>query len=295
MAKKARDETDINNRKRRHARYLLSEKLARDLETLRCHQDFDFFKTAIPLLTAQLPLPESSREGTRINEIRRSIDEMMAKPGAIENADKFLFRLVALCAIVDPRQDSTFWLDDIFSRYITCLEAPSQRNTDERWNHITVFSLAHYCRGDLSAACSALERALTIPRCPPKVRAAIHCDLAYYYAEALGQRGEPQQKALARQHESAARRILGDHIPPRHADSLGYVLIETSETISDIRRGLDLCEAAIAMLLEGNTTDEYTRKAGDYFLRLHREIAFRRIADMASADCNAALQPKPLS
>jgi ppGpp synthetase/RelA/SpoT-type nucleotidyltranferase len=295
MAKKARDETDINNQKRRHARYLLSEKLARDLEALRSHQHFAFFQTAIPLLISQLPLPNPSRDGARVNEIRRIIDDIMSRPGAIANADKFFFRLIALCAIINPRQDSTFWLDDIFSRYIGYLETGSPRNTDERWNHITVFSLAHYCRGELNAACAVLERALTIPHCPPKVLAAIHCDLAYYYAEAFGQRGEARQKVQARQHESAARNILGSVIPPRHADSLGYVLIETSESICDIRRGLELCEGAIAMLLKGDTADEHTKKAGDYFLRLHREIAFRRIADMASADCDAALQSKPIS
>ncbi len=293
ISKRIREENDLNEDKRRYARYLLSEKMAADLQRMKGKEDYEFFLSAIQELRAQLVLPVTARSGHRIHETKKQIDEILRKVEHISTLDKFIFRLIALCAIANPRRDASYWLDRIFDQYIVNLEHIRKMNDsydDRLWHHSLVFSLAYYCRGDLEKACLVLERTISAAKSvSAKVLAPIYSNLAYYYAEQYSQTKSEHFRTHALQHYEKSTAAYGGSVPERDCDFLGYVLIQTGGDIGTVQRGLGMCTSAIDSLLQKSNADEHTLKAGEFFLKLHTEIAYRRIAEFASVACDSAI------
>jgi hypothetical protein len=143
----------------------------------------------------------------------------------------------------------------------------------------------------LQKACSVLEKAILAAKGAPKrVLAALHCEAAYFYAEQFSQEPARQIKELALSHYDQSWKAFDGNIPARNQDSLGYVLIQTGETVEEIQRGLEMSTSAIRSLLQGNAADEQTRKAGEFFLKLHTDMAYKRMSELASADCDSAIR-----
>ena len=297
ITKKLRDDNEVNHEKRRYARYLLSEKLALDLDKMRDNENYLIYNDAIKELRDQLALPTTARNGRKIHEIKKFIDDLVDEHDEIVSLNKFYFRLIALCSIVNPRRDASYWLDRIFNRYLTSINALYKRKKNYKetlWYNGLDFSLAYYCRGELKSACGVLEQILRAAKGVSKrVTAYFHCEAAYFYAEQYSQSPSSQLRDSALSHFTQSWVAYDGEVPARNLDSLGYVLIQTGEDMETIQRGLDMCGSAIKQLLQESSADVQTVKAGKFFLKLHTEIAYKRMWELASGDCDSAIASAP--
>jgi hypothetical protein len=267
------------------------------LENVRTNNNYLTYLDAIKELSSQLCVPVTARNGKKIHDIKKFIDEILNKCEDIARLEKFYFRLIALCSIVNPRTDASYWLDRIFSRFLTnvsSLRRTKHDNVEIFWYNCLDFSLAYYCRGELKKACGVLEQAIEKAKgFSKKLTASFHCEAAYFYAEQYSQSPSGQFKASALSHFDRSWAAYGGEVPPRNKDSLGYVLIQTGEDIQTVQRGLEMCKSAVEDLLQYGSADEQTRKAGQFFLKLHTEIAYKRMSEFASRECDSAIASVP--
>lgn len=211
-------------------------------------------------------------------ELRNLIDALIKDQGYNE----VTIRIAALYMIDCGRSNQTFWLEDHLAKATNGLDLANISELSKFLNMHAGVIIGLYCIGDLKAALRLGENALRANRgCRSIPAAKLASNVAYFFAELYGLDPKPDHARKAAEYYEQAVKLWpeGDMPAPPTKDTLGYVKIQTGESVEDVEAGLDLCRRAFEELQgssEGNVSAE--------FFELHREIAYQRLAELSRAN-----------
>lgn len=217
-----------------------------------------------------------AKRGELFTTLREDIQQLIARLGYSATT----FRVAALYAIDCGRTDQMWWLDEHHLAWTRNLHPETRPEDLEPFCRAAITcGIGHYCAGDLPGAILVGDKALERVRSIENVLVGhLATNVAYYYAERFGQGGKVEDAEKAKELTAWAKSILTEEQGALLKDTIGYVLIETGETVEMVEEGLRLCRDAYGDI-QSNGQDGL-KPPSQKFFELHREIAYRRLADL---------------
>lgn len=215
----------------------------------------------------------------RLKNLRANIDKLLKDFGYTATT----FRVAALYAIDCGRNDQLFWLDRHHRTWSDGLDPNADPDSAEQFYRAAVTcGIAHYCAGDLKGAVRVGEEALRrFDSTQNLLVGQLTTNVAYFYAEWFALDGKTEHAAKAAHLANRAETLMMSHKAPLLKDTVGFVLIQTAQSVEDIERGLALCRQSHADIQ--NSSNETLKPTSQQFFELHREIAYQRLAELTQS------------
>ena len=219
------------------------------------------------------------KRGELFTALREDIQQLIAKL----DYSATTFRVAALYALDCGRSDQMWWLEGHYLAWTRGLNPETRPDDVEPFCRAAItYGIGHYCVGDLHRAILVGEDAL---KCVRNVDSALvghlATNVAYYYAERFGQGGNAEDAEKAKELTAWAQSILTEEQGALLKDTIGYVRIETGETVEMVEEGLKLCREAYDDIQTNGKNG--LKPPSQQFFELHREIAYRRLADLTQS------------
>ena len=271
----------ISSRKRDAVRAGVASVFREHIAKIGDDEKREDLRRVFDLLGQNLAAMESKERRVLLEDVERQVEEVFAK----HRFDANTFRLGVLFAITPDNDGYLSRVDRHFHAWIAASDDDEEerfRKQLEDWmGAANLLAIAHYYSNDVLGAVQIAEAAL---RRAGEVNAPyvghVHVNLAYYCAELAGDASSADYRAKAIDHAKKAREMLGEALSPADLDSLGFVRIATGSSISEIEGGLADCRRALDEL----SKDPKKQELAKTIFETHRELAYKRLARMVSAE-----------
>lgn len=282
LRKRQQVERSIGDAKRASARESLTANIASRVASIPDPRLRSFVQQSITLIDEAKAFDGQPRFD-KLQHVERSVEKEFKDFGYSTDA----FRVATLCAICWNRLDKTYWLERLSHKWFDDRElngVDGFEDADCR-NFVIVAMMcmmAPYILGDLSTAIDLGTRAhARVAKLRGEMVSRLIGNMAYFSAELASQR--PSDRKFAERARDYANLAEQAHAPlsPQARDTLGYVRIQTGSDVVTVENGLTQCREAYDAIQADAKSDEKAKAVSTNYFELHRELAYRRLADLS--------------
>ena len=271
----------VSSRKRNAVRSSLMLVFREHIAKIGDDEKRDDLRRVFDLLGENLAATEPKDRRALLQNIEQQVEAVFKN----YRFDANTFRLGVLCAITPDNDGYLSRIDRHFHSWIAASDAADAtlfRKQLEEWTRAAnLLAIAHYYSNDVVGAIQIAEAAVRRAgeTNTPDI-GQLHVNLAYYCAEQASDASGPDYHSKAKEHAKKAREMIGGALSPADLDSLGFVRIATGSLISEVEGGLADCRHALGEL----SKDAKQRDLAKIIFETHRELAYKRLAQMVSAE-----------
>lgn len=271
----------VSSRKRNAVRSSLMLVFREHLAKIGDEEKRDDLRRVFDLLGQNLAATDPKDRRASLPDIEQQVETVFKN----YRFDANTFRLGVLCAILPDNDRYLSRVDRHFFSWIAASDADDatllRKQLEEWMRAANLLAIAHYYSNDVVGAIQIVEAAVRRAGAmgTPDV-GQLHVNLAYYCAELGSDASGPDYRSKAKEHAEKAHEMIGDALSPADLDSLGFVRIATGSSIGEIEEGLADCRRALNELSE----DPKQQDLAKTIFETHRELAYKRLAQMVSAE-----------